>query len=153
MVRMGARVSLAPDQRPLGWTASKVVTVDEAGNELSRGLVLDEPGVVLSVVHFVDLDDGRRVTTEAFGEMSLSVPRDCGRDELCEDLREFIFEDELREVDEELADEPRWEDMSTALREHGVIADDAALAALPFVVELDDDVPAALDPRSTTNDG
>jgi hypothetical protein len=145
MARMGVRTSLAPDRRPVGWSASEVVTVDEAGNELSRELVLGEPGLVLRLVHFVDLDDGRRFTTEAFGEMSLSVPRDCGRDALREDLREFIFEDALREIDEELADEPRWEEMSMVLREHGVIADDAALAALPFIIELDDDVLVALD--------
>jgi hypothetical protein len=141
---MGARASVADDQRPLGWSAAKVVMVDDAGNELAREVVPDEPGLVLSVVHFVDLDDGRRVTTEALGQMSLSVPRDCTLDELREDLREFIFEDELREVDEPLADEPRWEDMSSALREGGIVADDAALLALPFVVELDDDVTAAL---------
>ena len=142
---MGAYASVARDQRPSGWSAAKVVWVDKAGNELARETVVDEPGVVLSVVHFVDLDDGLRVTTEALGEMSLSVPRDCTLDELREDLREFIFEDELREVDEELAGEPRWEDMSSALLERGIVADDAALLALPFVVEVDEGVATALD--------
>lgn len=104
----------------------------------------DELGLLLSIVHFVDLDDGRRVTTEALGEMSLSVPSDCTLDELREDLRELIFEDEIREVDEELANEPRWEDMSAVLGECGVVADDAALAAKPFVLELGADVVAEL---------
>jgi hypothetical protein len=122
----------------------KVLTVDETGNEHTE-LVPDEPGLQLSIVHFVDLADGRRVTTEAFGEMSLSVPREDDEPELREAIREVIFEDELREVDTDLLDEPRWPEMSAVLREHGVVADDAALAALPFVVELDDDVLAALD--------
>ena len=141
---MGARASVASDQRPWGQSSATVVTVDEAGNELAREEVSAEPGLVLSVVHFVDLDDGRRVTTEALGEMSLSVRRECTVDELREELQEFIFEDEMREVVEELADEPRWEDMSAALSEWGVVADDAALEAQPFVPELDDDVIAEL---------
>jgi hypothetical protein len=125
----------------------KVLTVDETGNEHTE-LVPDEPGLQLSIVHFVDLADGRRVTTEAFGEMSLSVPREDDEPELREAIREVIFEDELREVDTDLLDEPRWPEMSAVLREHGVVADDAALAALPFEVELDDDVLAALDRSS-----
>jgi hypothetical protein len=129
------------------WVArpAEVVTVDESGNELAREVVPSERGLVLHVVHFVDLDDGGRVTTEAFGGMRLSVPRDFTLSELREEVREFIFEDELREVDVELADEPRWEDMSSMLRERGVVADEGALLALPFVVELDDDVVAGLD--------
>jgi hypothetical protein len=110
--------------------------------------VPEEPGLQLSIVHFVDLADGRRVTTEAFGEMSLSVPREEDEPELREAIREVIFEDELREVDTDLLDEPRWPEISAVLREHGVVADDAALVALPFVVELDDDVLAALDRSS-----
>jgi hypothetical protein len=146
-VRMGARARLVADQRPLGRSFMKVLTVDETGNEHTE-LVPDEPGLQLSIVHFVDLADGRRVTTEAFGEMSLSVPREDDEPELREAIREVIFEDELREVDTDLLDEPRWPEMSAVLREHGVVADDAALAALPFVVELDDDVLAALDRSS-----
>jgi hypothetical protein len=72
-------------------------------------------------VHFVDLDDGGRVTTEPLGDTSLSVPRDCTLDELREELRDFIFEDEVRELDDELADEPRWEEMSAVLRERGIV--------------------------------
>ena len=141
---MGAHVSIAGDQRPLGRSAVEVVTVDESGNEVAREVVPNERGLVLYVVHFVDLDDGGRVTTEAFGDMRLSVSRDCTVNELRNEVREFIFEDELREVDEELADEPRWEDMSSVLREHGVVVDDEALLALAFLVELDDDVVAEL---------
>jgi hypothetical protein len=123
-----------------------VVTADEAGNEVVREFVEDDPGVVLDVVHFVDLDDGRRVTTEASGGMTVSVPRGSRREQVVQDVRELIFDDELREVDEYLREEPRWEAMCSALRRQGVAADDEALAALPFVVELEDDVPSALVP-------
>jgi len=145
MVRMGERASIAEDQRQLGRSASELVTVDESGDEVGRELVPDDAGLVLDVVHFVDLDDGGRVTSEALGDMSLSVPRVCTLDELRYQLREFIFEDELREVDVELADERRWEDMSSVLLDHGIVADDEALLALPFLVELDEDVAAVLD--------
>src|SRR4051794_8360846 len=139
---MGARASVARDQRPLGRGAAELVTVDESGTEVARELVPSDPGLVLQVVHFVDVDDGGRVTTGALGDMSLSVPRSSTLDELREELREFVFEDDLREVDEELADEPRWEEMSSLLRERGIVADEETLHALPFVVELDDDVVA-----------
>ena len=141
---MGARASVASDQQPLGTSAKVVVTIGEDGTELSREVVPDPPGLVLRVVQFVDLDDDARVTTEAFGVMTLSVSRTCTLDELGEELREFIFEDELREVDEDLGDEPRWEEMSAALRREGIAASDASLLALPFVVEIDDEVSAEL---------
>lgn len=144
MVRMGVRAVLAEDQRPISTMSSTVVMLDEAGNELAREEVVEGPPLVLSVIHFVDLDDGTRVTTEDLGEMRLTVWRDCTPEQLHEELREFIFEDELREVDEELAAEPRWEDMSAALQQRGVAADDAALLALPFVVELDNSAAGAL---------
>jgi hypothetical protein len=144
IIRMGVRASIAADQRPFGRSTATLVTVDQAGNELVREEVSDEPGLTLRVVHFVDVDDGRRLTTEGLGKQSLVVPRDCTIEELRADLREFIFEDELRELDEEFADEPRWEDMSAVLSDAGVVADEAALAAVRFVVELDDGVVAEL---------
>jgi hypothetical protein len=126
-------------------TSSSPGTVDENDNELSRELIWAEAGLglKLQVVHFVDLDDGRRVTSEGFGRRSLYVAGRCTRGELGEALREFIFEDDIREVDEALAGE-RWADMVSALRVHGVVTDDERLLALPFLVELDDDVVAAL---------
>jgi hypothetical protein len=111
------RAGIAADQRSFGTSSAVLVTVDESGTELAREVVPDAPGLVLRVVHFVDLDDGARVTTEALGGMSLSVPRTCTLDELRADLREFVFEDELREMGAELVDEPRWEEMSSVLRE------------------------------------
>jgi hypothetical protein len=144
MVRMGVRAGIAADQRPFGTSSAVVVTVDESGTEIAREVVPDVPGLVLWVVHFVDLDDGARVTTEALGGMSLSVSRTCTLDELRGELREFIFEDELREVDADLADEPRWEEMFSVLREQGIAANEQALLALPFLVEFDDGVAAEL---------
>jgi len=141
---MGARVSVASDQRPLGRAFAEFVTVDESGMETARDLVPSDPGLVLQVVHFVDIDAGGRVSTVALGDMSLSVPRDCTLDQLRDEVREFIFEDDLRDVDESLV-EPRWEDMSSALRERGIIADEETLHVLPFVIELDDDIQIEFD--------
>jgi len=144
MVRMGVRANLAADQRPFGTSAREVVTVDESGTEISREIVPDDPGLVLRVVQFVDLDNGVRATTEAFGVMTLVVPHTCSLEELRAELHEFVFEEELLELDEDLGDEPRWEQLSSVLREEAVIADDAALLALPFVIEVDDPVAARL---------
>lgn len=119
-------------------------TRDERGREI-RTQGPTEQGVVFSVVHFVELDDGRRLTTERLGEISLEVPRACTVLELEDDVRELIFEEEMREaVGDELADEPRWDAIVQVLSENGVSADEAALASLPFVVELDDSVVSAL---------
>ena len=123
--------------------SSTVVTRDEDGTVLSTEEVVEEPGLVLSFVHFVDLDDGTRVTTEHLGEMTLSVEQGLSPEQLREELREVIFDDEIREVCETLAAEPRWEDMTAVLGERGVAADDAGLLALPFAVELDDAVARA----------
>jgi hypothetical protein len=125
ITRMGVHASIAADQRPVGRSTATFVTVDQAGNELVREAVSDEPGLTLTVSHFFDVDDGRRLATEGLGEQSLVVPRDCPIEELRTDLREFIFEDELRELDEEFDDEPRWEDMSAVLGDAGVLGDEA----------------------------
>jgi hypothetical protein len=138
------RATVAADQRAFGTSSREVVAVDENGTELSREVVPDAPGLMLQVVQFVDLDNGVRASTEAFGVMTLSVPRTCSLDDLREDLRGFVFEEELLELDEDLADEPRWEALSAALRQEGVVADDAALLALSFIIDIDDGVSAEL---------
>ena len=73
----------------------------------------------------------------------MEVPSTCTKHELDDDVRELIFEDEMREADG-LIDEPRWDDMLQVLREQGVTTDDATLASLPFVIELDDSVAGVL---------
>jgi hypothetical protein len=144
-VRMGVSAALDADQRPLGKSVAIVVTVDEAGNEVGREEELDGPTLALAIVHFADLDDGRRVSVGGPGEMRLELEGDVTLAELREDLRDFIFEDELRELDEEFTAEPRWEELSALLLAHGVEAGEEALAALPFVIEIDDAVLAAID--------
>lgn len=136
---MGARASVDRDQRSFGAAVAEFVTVDDTGAEVSFNVESRDLGLVLSVVHFVEVDDGVRVTTESLGGMSLSVSRDRSPDEVREELRELIFEDDLRDVDR---DEPRWPEMVSLLRRRGITVDEDALLALPFVTELDDEVVA-----------
>jgi hypothetical protein len=141
MIRMGAQATLAPDPGNWGRATVEYVTVNSAGNETGRFTVDDDAeALALNLVHFVDLADGRRITTEHLGAITLITGRDIGIDELRDEIRETIFDDEAREVDDELAAEPRWPDMAETLAAAGVAADDEALEALPFVVELDDEV-------------
>jgi hypothetical protein len=145
IVRMGARASLAEDQRPFVRSTTSYVDVDSRGDVIGRREIEDDAdGLALAIAHFVDLADGRRLTTERYGAITLVVERDIARNDLDDEIRETIFDDEAREVDEELAAEPRWEDMAEILGEVGIRADDATLEALPFVVEVDDAVIAAL---------
>ena len=55
-------------------------------------------GPQLDIVHFVDLDDGRRVTTEEFGELSMYLMGPLTLEELRAEVLEFIFEEEMREA-------------------------------------------------------
>jgi hypothetical protein len=145
MVRMGARATLGDDQQwSFGRATVEYAAVDDEGNEIARWQRDDDTAaLVLELVHFVDLDDGRRVTTERLGSQTLATEREITVDELRDEIRETIYEDEIREI-EVLADEPRWEELIEALGDAGVTVDAAALEALPFVVELDDEVTAAL---------
>jgi hypothetical protein len=135
---MGARVSLAEDQIPLGYSAPEIVTRDASGREVRRRARAPIP-VALESVHFVDLDVGRRVTTQDYGKSSLHMSLDCSEAELLAEVREFIFEDEMREVPED-AGEPRWPEMLEELTRAGVAVDEATLRELPFVVEIDERV-------------
>jgi hypothetical protein len=135
---MGVSVSLAESQEPLFHSAAVVLTRDESGAEVLREQV-DENPMVLSMVHFVILDDGRRLTTEKFGEMALQISADIDEEELRAEAREFILGDEMRDIPE-LADEPRWEEMVEVLSEHGLEANEDELAVLPFDVEIDEEV-------------
>lgn len=145
IARMGARVELAADQTPLGYSAARVLTQNAAGRMVER-VVPEPPGSVLAIVHFVELDDGSRVTTEEFGEMTLHMSLiDCSEAELRAEVREFVYEDDMREIPE-LADGPRWADMQTVLRRHGINIDEQALAALPFTVDVDRRVRGLLAP-------
>jgi hypothetical protein len=60
---MGVRAWVGEDQEPLGSGVAEVVMTDDAGNEVSREMRGVAPGMVVTFAHFVDLDDGRRITT------------------------------------------------------------------------------------------
>lgn len=142
MVRMGVRVTVALDRPSLGRNVAtySVVAIDAEGNETSYlEEESEEDGLAFDVVHFVELEDGRRVAAE--GEATLYAPDEITREELEDDVREMVFEEELAELDE---DEAHWEDLIEALARAGVVTDEAALEALPFVIELDESVTAHL---------
>ncbi len=130
-VRLGARVGLSDDPTPAGLTFYDVDTLGQ------RQTLPGGPVVNLDVTPFVELDDQRRIDTEAFG-LSIGL-RDRG--DLEAEVRESIFEDELREVaafDAAVAEMvPELDEIAAALertrRGHGC----RRLRALPFVVELD----------------
>jgi hypothetical protein len=71
------------------------------------------------------------------GDITLELGDNLTSAELREEIRETIFEDDLRDIDE---DEPRWEELIEVLGKAGIDADEDTLEALPFVIELDDDV-------------
>ena len=52
----------------------------------------------------------------------------------------MIYEDDIRAIDPEYAAEPRWPDFVALVRESGIAVTEEALAALPFAVEIGDDV-------------
>jgi hypothetical protein len=143
-VRMGAHVALADDQTPMGSSTLEILTRDDTGAEVRRSVAGPRPAV-LRIVHFVDLEDGRGVTTEELGEQTLELSLECTEDELRDEIREFVFEEEMRDIPE-LADLPRWTDMIEVLNRAGVLVDEAKLAELPFAVELEADVMTRLSP-------
>jgi hypothetical protein len=61
---MGARVSVAEDQRPIARIDHLVGEVDESGREVLKRIP-SEPGLIVSVLHFVDLDDARRCASSS----------------------------------------------------------------------------------------
>jgi hypothetical protein len=131
MVRMGVHAAVSK-RRPMGGSTVVYQAVNSAGNTFEYE-VTETAELVLDLTHFVDLDDGHRVS---IGDITLELG-EVGLEELREELRETIFEDDIREID---VDEPRWEDLIESLGRAGVAADEAALEALPFVIELDDAV-------------
>lgn len=132
MARLGAHVPLATEDAP-AYGAVLHRIYDGTGREVrteARGRELE----VLEIVPFVELDAGDRVTT-ATGKNRLIVRRDGSAAELREEVRRIAYDDTDRN--------PRWLDLMRDLERKGVKADDAALAALPFVLEIDDEVVAS----------
>jgi hypothetical protein len=132
MVRMGARGALS-DSPPLGRSTATYRAVDSAGNEFTYQET-QEAALTLALTHFVDLDDGRRLSV---ADITLELDDVVTLAELREEIRETIFEDDLRDLDDA---EPRWEDLIDVLAGAGIDADEDALEALPFVIELDEAV-------------
>jgi hypothetical protein len=76
-------------------------------------------------------------------EIRMDVPVPWTVEELQAEVRAFIFLED--DTDEGVSRDPEWaDDMLEVLREHGIAANEESLASLPFVVEFDDTVPAAL---------
>jgi hypothetical protein len=122
VVRIGARASIADDQRPLGRTFMTVLAVDDDGREVLREIADPDP-LVVDVAAFADLADGRRVPLANRGG-TLDMPPSSSVADLREYVRQFLFDDDC-------SDEP----------------DDEALASLPFVVDVDPDLAARLERR------
>jgi hypothetical protein len=136
MVRLGTRVSIAPDREPEAYGATLISVHDAAGRRVRtevRGRELE----VLDIVLFVELDDGERVAT-AVGANRLIIRLGESAEQLREDVRRIVYDDGDRR--------PRWHDLMAGLESRGVDADDAALAALPLVLEFDDEVLALYEP-------
>jgi hypothetical protein len=132
MVRLGARVSLAPDREPEPYGATLLRVHDAAGLEV-RSEVRGRELEVLDIVLFVELDDGERVTTR-LGETKLIARFEHSAEQLRADVRRMVYDDGDRS--------PRWADLMAGLQGRGVSADDAALGALPLVLEFDDGLAA-----------
>jgi hypothetical protein len=86
---------------------------------------------VLDIVLFVELDDGERVEC-APGETRIVARLGGSAEQLREDVRRIVYDEGHRL--------PHWLDLTARLASRGVSADDAALAALPLVLEFDDEV-------------
>ena len=134
MVRLGARVSLVPDRGRQAYGATLCVVHDAAGREVRRELRGRELEL-LDIVLFVELDDGERVACRP-GETTLATRLPWSADQVRQEVRRIAYDDGDR------PDRPRWRDLMAGLESRGVGASDAALAALPFALELDDPLTA-----------
>ncbi len=132
MVRMGARVSLAEDRPPEAYGSTLISVHDAAGRQVRRE-VRGRELEVLDIVQFVDLDDSECVATSP-GETRLIAPLSWSVEQLRDEARRIVYDDGDRR--------PRWHDLLEALEATGISATDASLAALPFVIELDNEVAA-----------
>ena len=91
---------------------------------------------------FVELDDQRRIQTQAFG-LTIGL-RDLA--DLEAEVRESILEQDLGEAamaDPQVAEMvPELDEIAAELNGQGIECDTGALRALPFVVEVDPEVGA-----------
>jgi hypothetical protein len=136
---VGVRASLDPG--PSIFQSGRVMAaVDETGREVSRWWEPDPRGLQLALVQFADLADHRRITTEGSSRLTLSLAAGVTRRDVHDEIRAFVFADEVEEDDPESP----WAPLVEALAAAGIAVDPDVLSSLPFVIELDDEVTAAL---------
>jgi hypothetical protein len=139
MVRLGASVSIAPDQEPEAYGATLISVYDAAGRE-KRGEVRGRELELLDIVMFIELDDGERVSN-APEEIRLLARLDGTMHELRERVEQMVYDDGDRW--------PRWRNLMAALKTREVHADDPAIAALPLILEFTDEVLALYKPEAS----
>src|SRR5687768_17914396 len=125
MLSLGARVSLAPDREPEAY-GSTLIRVHHADGREVRSEVRGRELELLDIVLFVQLDDGERLAS-GLGETRLIARLGWSAEQLREEVSRVVYDDGDRW--------PRWRDLISGLERRGVSADDAALAALPLVLE------------------
>jgi hypothetical protein len=139
LVSVGLRASLDPG--PSIFQSGRVlVAVDETGREVSRWWEPDPRGLQLALVQFADLADRRRITTGGSSRLTLSLAAGVTCRDVHDEIRAFVFEEELEEGD----DESPWTPRLDALAAAGIAVDPDVIGGLPFVIELDDELSAAL---------
>ncbi len=130
-------MSLCVDPEWPSYGESMTVIHNAAGNEVGREL-RGRDQELLEIVIFVELDDGRRVETRP-GEIKLGTRLPWDANGVRREVRRMVYDDSDRW--------PRWRDLMAGLEERGVRADDAALVALPYVLELDPALVARYEPN------
>jgi hypothetical protein len=117
-----------------------MVAVDDTGAEVTRWWEPDPRGLQLALVQFAELAGDRRISTEGWSRLTLSLAAGVSRQDVHDEIRAFVFDDEVEEDD----DESPWAPLVEALAAAGIAVDPDVLSSLPFVIELDDEVTAAL---------
>jgi hypothetical protein len=136
---VGVRASLDPG--PSIFQSGRVMAaVDETGREVSRWWEPDPRGLELSLVQFADVAGGRRITTEGSSRVTLSLAAGVTRQDVHDEIRAFVFEEDIEEGE----DESPWTPLLDALAAAGIEVDPDVIGGLPFVIELDDELSAAL---------
>lgn len=130
MLYLGARVSLVPAHGTRAYGATVCTAYDRTGREVRREL-RGRDQELLDIATFVELDEGKRVAGRP-GQTTLATRLPWNPDHVRSEVQRMVYDDNDCQ--------PRWLELMVALTDRNVAADDAALAALPYVVEFDDPV-------------